>query len=479
MKLQVTESQLKLIEQQQLNELKWLANVQSHIVKMDIPLTPSLVNYIWGKQRVTTFHIGDVLGIDRIGSMVGKRKSLSTFRFMEKTMLSKMKGIQTEGGIIYQIEGDLQFDAPRDIMSSPDETGRRWINIFSFPDNFRNRLEHEYEVHEKFRHINEPSGPSKDLIEYYRLIDRLVKEYAKEIREHFTHIKKNRESSWNETVVNNIEIKDILWKEDIIEFLDTWETKEQRIKVLEEIGAKLNSISTGTVYLADNNGIFGFRDINPVKWVEKRGGLSNFKKYVKKFSVNSEPRTIQINEDKPNPNNPPHIKYGQGYVLITPDKPVDKTACVIFGGWNSINGNYKELVKFIPENLQYKKTILITIPGASMGDLKRMLGNTKIKSIIGFEEGGTNACKHAGEYDIVGLINPVLDKDSHRYHINDNRVFMLYDPNKGILNGNKIERGDKLQKEFASIMMGNAIPLKDYKSENMLTYFLNRFQNNI
>jgi hypothetical protein len=33
MKLQVTESQLKLIEQQQLNELKWLANVQSHIVK--------------------------------------------------------------------------------------------------------------------------------------------------------------------------------------------------------------------------------------------------------------------------------------------------------------------------------------------------------------------------------------------------------------------------------------------------------------
>jgi hypothetical protein len=108
-----------------------------------------------------------------------------------------------------------------------------------------------------------------------------------------------------------------------------------------------------------------------------------------------------------------------------------------------------------------------------------MLGNTKIKSIIGFEEGGMNACKYAGEYDVVGLINPVLNKDSQRYHINDNRVFMLYDPNKGIINGNKIERGDKYQKEFASIMMSNAIPLKDYKSENMLTYFLNKFQNNI
>ena len=69
MKLQVTESQLKLIEQQQLNELKWLANVQSHIVRMDIPLTPSLVNYIWGKQRVTTFHVGDVNGIDDIDAL--------------------------------------------------------------------------------------------------------------------------------------------------------------------------------------------------------------------------------------------------------------------------------------------------------------------------------------------------------------------------------------------------------------------------
>jgi hypothetical protein len=478
MNLQVTESQLKLIEQQQLNELKWLSNLQSHIDKFDIPLTPSIVNYIWGKQRVTTFHVGDVNGIDKIGSMVGTKKSLSTFRFMEKTMLNKMHGIQTEGGIIYQIEGDLQFDAPSDIMSTPDESGRRWVTLHVFPHNFTTEFHKRFLDNNSFNNIQEP----KDLINYYRFIDGIVKEYAKDIREHFTDIKKNRggrKSSWNETVVSNIQVVDILWKEDIVAFLDNWETKEQRIKVLEEIGIKLNSIATGSVYLADDNGIFGFRDINPVKWVEKRGGLSDYDKYVRKFHKDKEKRIIQINEDKPNPNNPPHIKYGQGYALITPDKPVDKTACVIFGGWNSINGNYKELVKFIPENLQYKKTILITIPGASMGDLKRMLGNTKIKSIIGFEEGGMNACKYAGEYELVGLINPVLNKDSLRYHINDKRVFMLYDPNKGILNGNKIERGDKLQKEFASIMMGNAIPLKDYKSENMLTYFLNKFQNNI
>jgi hypothetical protein len=293
MKLQVTESQLKLIEQQQLNELKWLGDIKSHIDRLDIPLTPSFVNYIWGRQRVTTFHIGDVNGIDSMGQLVGTRKSISTFRFMEKDMLKSIKGIQTEGGIIYQIEGDLQFDAPNDIMSTPDESGRRWITIHTLPIEFVEKFNKEYVGHNSFNYINS----SKDLINYYRWVDGFIKKHAKEIREHFTDIKKNRgdrESTWNETVVNNIRIKDILWKEEITEFLDTWETNEQKIKVIQEIGTKLSSIADGDVYLSDSKGLFGFRNINPIKWVEQRGGLTNFKKYVKKFHVDREPRTISI-----------------------------------------------------------------------------------------------------------------------------------------------------------------------------------------
>jgi len=296
MKLQVTESQLKLIEQQQLNELKWLGNIQSHIGRMDIPLTPSIINYIWGKQKVTTFHIGDVNGIDKIGEMIGTRKALSTFRFMEKEMIKDIRGIQTEGGIIYQIIGDLLFDAPSDIMSTPDESGRRWITLHVLPHNFIDKFDKEFLYYNKFNDVTEP----KDLINYYRWVDGLIKEHAKEIREHFTDIKKNRgdrESMWNETVVNNIRVVDILWKESIIEFIEKWETKESSIiKVLEEVGSKLNSIANGSVYLADNNGAFGFRDIDPIKWVEQRGGLTEFKKYVNKFHKDKEPKTIEISE---------------------------------------------------------------------------------------------------------------------------------------------------------------------------------------
>jgi hypothetical protein len=476
MKLQVTESQLKLIEQQQLNELKWLANVQSHIVKMDVPLTPSLVNYIWGKQRVTTFHIGDIHGIDRIASMVGTRKSLSTFRFMDKVMVKDMKGIQTEGGIIYQIEGSLQFDAPTDIMSAPDETGRRWVNFFSFPDNFKDRLEHEYEVHEKFRHLNEPKGPSKDLFEYYRLIDRLVKEHAKEIREYFTDIKKNRgnrESSWNETVVNNIQIKDILWKEDIVDFLETWETKEQKINVIKEIGIKLNSIATGDVYLSDNGRTFGFRKISPVKWVEERGGVTDFKKYVKKFNVDSEPRTIQINEEKPSPNNPPFEKKIGGGILSTPDKPVDNTACVIFGGVSYATPKW--MLGEIPQEIKDRKTILVLPFTSNLDEAKKILGKTPIKSVLGFSAGGLKAWPASSEYEFVGLIDPSTDKNSLRYHINDNRVHMIYNPSGW---GSQYQKIIDSQKEAAKIMRGNATLLNIGHSK-MPAEFFKRFGNNL
>jgi hypothetical protein len=469
MKLQVTESQLKLIEQQQLNELKWLANVQSHIVRMDIPLTPSLVNYIWGKQRVTTFHVGDVNGIDNMSKIVGTRKSLSTFRFMDKELLKDMKGIQTEGGIIYQIEGDLQFDAPVDILSGPDETGRRWIVLMVLPDNIKVKFYDEFKKHNKFNEINEP----KDLISYYRWIDGFIKTHAKEIREHFTDIKTHRDgklNSWNETVVNNIQIKDILWRENVVNFLETWETTEQKINVIQEIGIKLNSIATGIVYLSDGGDRFGFRDINPVRWVQKRGGLTDFKKYVKKFHVDREPRTIQINEDKPNPNNPPFEKGVEGGILSTPDKPVDKTACVVFGGVKYATPKW--MLSQMPQELKDKKTILVLPYTGDMTQAKRILGKTSIKSVLGFSQGGLKAWSASGEYEFVGLIDPTTKEDSLKYHINDKRVHMIYNPS----GWSGFPEVVKCQKRAAKIMLGNAILLNIGHSK-MPAEFFRRYGN--
>lgn len=471
MKLQVTESQLKLIEQQQLNELSWLANIQAHIERLDIPLTPSFVNYIWGKQKVTTFHIGDVNGIDRMAEMVGTRKSLSTFRFMNKDLVTNMQGIRTEGGIIYQIVGDLQFDAPSDILSGPDHSGRRWVSGHVFPNNFMEEFNSSFQKYNNFNDITEP----KDLINYYRWIDGLIRKYAKDIREHFTDIKentKNRKSNWNETVVNNIQIKDILWKESIVDFLETWETMEQKINVIKEIGIKLNSIATGTVYLSDNEGMFSFGDVNPVKWVEKRGGMTNFNKYVKKFHKDREPKTIRINEDKPSPNNPPFIKNIGDSILVTPDKPMDNTACVVFGGVEYATPKW--MLDQIPEELQYRKTIVILPYTSTIDHAKKLLGKTQIKSVIGFSAGGHKVWPLCGEYQFVGLIDPSTKKEYvDSYFINDKRVFMMYRPENWT---GRYDYIGKEQKNAAKLMGGNAILVNTGHSK-MPSEFFRRFSN--
>ena len=293
MKLEITEQQLNLIEQQQLNEIAWIKSVSSHISQLDIPLTPSFVNYIWGKKQVKSFHVSDVENIDNIKSIIGKRKSISTFKYMNKDLLNKMNGVQTEGGIIYEIVGDLLFEGPRDMMSSPDATGRRWIPIYVFPKSIREEMgldeESEYDSTNDF--------DVQTIGRYYRKMDNIIKRNAKKIREFFTNFNNHSEQGgmWNETIVHNVHVNDILWREDIVDFLETWETKEQKIQVIDEIGQKLNSIASGEVYLADNQGRFGLFKIKPSKWVEERGGFSNYKKYKKKEHINPEPTTISIN----------------------------------------------------------------------------------------------------------------------------------------------------------------------------------------
>ena len=94
-----------------------------------------------------------------------------------------------------------------------------------------------------------------------------------------------------------------------------------------------------------------------------------------------------------------------------------------------------------------------------------------LKSIIGFEEGGVNASKFSGDYDMVGLINPILNKDSHRYHINDKRVHMIYNPSNW-----GFPEVVKCQKKAAKIMLGNAVLLNIGHSE-MPTEFFRRYGN--
>jgi hypothetical protein len=96
-----------------------------------VPLSTKFMQSILGKERVSVFHIGAAelpKDVEQVGRIVGKKSSLSTFSAVDKgEKLAKGQGIQTKGGIIYQLEGSLLVASTRDIQSTPDKTGRRWV----------------------------------------------------------------------------------------------------------------------------------------------------------------------------------------------------------------------------------------------------------------------------------------------------------------------------------------------------------------
>ena len=95
-----------------------------------VALYPKLMNSIIGKQKVSSFHVSDLARYKGLKKVVGKKKSISTFSHVGKgSGLDQAKGIQTMGGLAFHIEGFLLGRSWDDIMSAPDKTGRRWVNI--------------------------------------------------------------------------------------------------------------------------------------------------------------------------------------------------------------------------------------------------------------------------------------------------------------------------------------------------------------
>ena len=98
-----------------------------------IPLSPSIFKRLWPKAvRSTAFHVTDLMGVQKLKKMQGKKRSISAFYNMDYDMISY--GIRTEGGYVVELEGDVLAAAADDIASAPDKSGRRWITLSTLLD---------------------------------------------------------------------------------------------------------------------------------------------------------------------------------------------------------------------------------------------------------------------------------------------------------------------------------------------------------
>ena len=263
-----------------------------------VPLSTKFMQSILGKERVSVFHIGaaesesDITQVQRI---IGKKSALSTFSAVDKgEKLAKGKGIQSKGGIIYQLEGSLLVASTKDIQSTPDKTGRRWVPPTSLAGKGaggkmydelkkgikKNKLDNDtcdkierkeeqkwikkvdywgdYEggFEGKEKAMKEIMAPLKRkwIKKYIDMCYKIMRKYKPQIKRHILSQKnKPSEFGWNEIVVNQIKVKDII-------LLD-------RVGRYDKIRKAAEKVATGTVTVGSSG---KFR-----KWYKERGGIIN------------------------------------------------------------------------------------------------------------------------------------------------------------------------------------------------------------
>ena len=85
-------------------------------------------------ENALAFHITDTDGIDTLFSLQNSAKSLSVTTNVkdEYDGMTMLEGVETAGGVLVEVRGDIIFEGEFDIFSSPDSQGRRWIDINQF-----------------------------------------------------------------------------------------------------------------------------------------------------------------------------------------------------------------------------------------------------------------------------------------------------------------------------------------------------------
>jgi len=98
---------------------------------MQIPLTSSTMEWIFQVQlpRATVFHVTNAIGLGKLKRLQNKKKSISAFFNMDASTMEH--GIQGGGGLVVELDANIIMSSKGDLMSMPDKTGRRWVELYN------------------------------------------------------------------------------------------------------------------------------------------------------------------------------------------------------------------------------------------------------------------------------------------------------------------------------------------------------------
>ena len=289
------------MDYERIGKPKWLEDDIAHISSNRICLSPTIGSVLFSNRTIRTFHVTSVQGIRGIKQLVQQKKPISSFTFMSHSMVSNMGGIQTSGGVIFEVLGKTLYAGMTDIMSRTDQRGKRWLDIstvmpYTLSVEFKSMVRDW--MRENQRELSNMGNSNRNMKqlrligEYFIMSDDYVKKHSEEIRKHA--LSRNLGGSYNEIVVHDIKVRDVLWTTTKLDWGKTFENiktkvhqgrelndserefaKECRRKI-HEIDKELKEFCTGEIRHTDDTH-------NAVIWVLEKGGNTQSSEYQKKL----------------------------------------------------------------------------------------------------------------------------------------------------------------------------------------------------
>jgi hypothetical protein len=304
MKILVSENQIKKI----ISELEFKVSAPEQIRNFipgygwKVPITYKIGEKLYENNRITAFHVSDIGNINNMKYILNTKKTISAFTTQRSSHRhhnteSIFKGAQTYGGILYKVNGDLLLSSSKDVFSMPDENGIRWIGsrqLISdelhneFDKNIKNII---LKYHpDKNTNIERNSvldqQHSKDktnfIKEYFNYIQNFILQHKNEIVNYLNQNDRSldQEEDWNEVLLSNIEIVEIIWcphcifrkndfihrgpNEDYVYYIRDNKAEDGRrieyineknyLKFIKQIQQQLQTLTTGkvTMYSGDD-----------------------------------------------------------------------------------------------------------------------------------------------------------------------------------------------------------------------------------
>ena len=216
---------------------------ENFYLDVPIPLSSSIFKRVWPDDiRTTVFHLTDGDGLDKLVRLQGKKKAISAFTSMDRYYYSR--GVQTAGGIIAEIDGNVLIAAPTDIMSRPDNTGRRWTafraisgrekfgriddltiksigkdveKLFKqlittyYPDKLQPYSKKLANTQWQYIGAHPLSDKRKIIADYIDGMEKIIKKHSAKLRGVFTRYldRRRTDDAWDEIIVNDIKIKQV------------------------------------------------------------------------------------------------------------------------------------------------------------------------------------------------------------------------------------------------------------------------------